>query len=1221
MPEQTLATKSNEGSQLTLTMPTSITDLAPQKTAHNGSGNGLTRPENGEKPAHSSNGASRTIQKTLEVSLNGYLNDNAEIYIPTTIIKRDGRVVLFDPERIEHALRRCYNSIESEPSTPIDELTQRAINIVAAKYNQPAVEQVQDVVEMVLLAAGEYDAAKHYILYRAERAKLREENPIPDEVRGAFAYANQYFPTQLQKFQFYDKYARFDYDHMRRETWVETVDRAVDFLRELSQSKLTDELYDRLHDAILNMKAMPSMRLLAMAGPAARRNNMTIYNCSYLPADSKEAFVEALIISMSGCGVGFSVERQYIEQFPRIVRQRGDEPELFVVPDSAEGWAESLQLGLNAWFDGRDIQFDYSFIRPAGAPLLTKGGRASGPEPLRKMLNFTRERILARQGSFLRSVDAHDIMCAVGNAAVSGGVRRCLPGGTRVHTQRGSIPIEEVVVGDQVMTAVGYKPVTGWLDQGVQGIVELVTESGTIFRCTPDHRIAILSDVWGGYTFKQAQDITSEDRILFITHPIDGTQTELMPLPAKREADHSGSFVQQPLLDEQTAWFMGKFFADGYVGLSDFDNRGKGGNTTFSVACHQHETQQIDRVSTWMSAHNLNINEHSGKQEQCVKLRSSNRQIARWMHQYKQPNTSIIIPEEIWCGTKEIRAAFIAGVMDGDGTYSDRPVTVVSTVYESFARDMVKLLATLGIIAEVRIRRPANEKGWKAIWVVSIKDAHARLNAQEMLGNYSCEEWISRSGKQSGYTVPGVFVKRDVPRQDWVKKWPASTSPNMNSATLTSIVETMHYVPVQVVEIRDGGHAHTYDLEVKDGSTFVAEGYLVHNTAMISLFDFDDVEMRQAKTATNMMGNEQRWNANNSAVWPDRPLSQAEIARYLLDMVESGTGEPGIFSRRAAFNTMPERREKDMFGTNPCGEILLKNHEFCNLTIAVARPDDTYETLKEKVELATILGTIQSMATYFPGLRPQWRQNCEQERLLGVDINGQMDSPLARDPEVQERLKQVAVDTNRELAEVLGINPSASITCVKPSGNSSQLLDCSPGLHTRWAPYYIRNVRVGTHTPVFKEQQEAGVPMDPENGQTPENANTWVVHFPVKAPVGAITRNDRTAIEQCEYWLQCKTHWTEHNPSITVTYNPDEVLDIISWVWENQDKIGGMTFLPAFDANYDQMPYEEITQDEYERLSPLFPEIDFSKLYRYEREDYTTAAQELACFAGSCEVS
>ncbi len=747
---------------------------------------------------------------------NGQISEiRFKVKVPEQIVKRDGRIVDFDADRIENALQRCFDSLDVEPKTSVKEITGQVVNVVAAKYDLPTVEGVQDIVEMVLQALGEYEAAKHYIIYRAEHAKIRKHRPVPAEVRDAFAESDEYFPTQLQKFQFYDKYSRFNYELGRRETWIETVSRAVDFLRELSDYRLPAETYDRLYHGILEMKVMPSMRLLAMAGPAARRNNIAIYNCSYMPVDSIDSFVEALVISMSGCGVGFSVERQYVEQFDRIVRQHGNPPMNYVIADTSEGWADALRTGLNAWFNGEDVTFDYSEIRPAGAPLRVKGGRASGPEPLRRMLDFARSRILARQGSFLRPLDAHDIMCEVGNAAVSGGVRR---------------------------------------------------------------------------------------------------------------------------------------------------------------------------------------------------------------------------------------------------------------------------------------------------------------------------------------------------------------------------------------------------------------------TAMISLFDYDDLEMRHCKDGDFWRTNSQRWNANNSAVWPNRELTQAEITRFVLDMVESGRGEPGIFNRKAAVDGRPERREAAEFGTNPCGEIILRPYQFCNLTSVVARPEDTYETLAEKVELATILGTIQSMATHFPGLRDIWSKNCAEERLLGVDLNGQMDSPAAQDPVNQEKLRHVAVETNRQLSEQLGINQSVSVTCVKPSGNSSQLLNCSSGLHARWAPYYVRNVRVGAHTPVLKVLRDAGVPMNPENGQTPDTATTWVIHFPVKSPASAATRTDRSALAQCDYWLQNKVHYTEHNPSVTITYQPDEVLDIIHWIWEHQDKIGGMAFLPAFDAQYDQMPYVEITQEEYEKRAAQFPEIDFSKIYRYEEEDLTTAAQELACMAGGCDV-
>jgi ribonucleoside-triphosphate reductase (thioredoxin) len=772
-------------------------------------------------PSHSANGVAQLDLAFATRSHTVHDDGVHEVALPTTIIKRDGREVAFDPMRIERALSRCFAALGRTPYTPIAELAVRVVNIMSARPGQPTVEIVQDAVELTLQAAGEFEAAKAYILYRAEHAKQRQERPVPDDVREAFAQADQYFPTPIQKFQFFDKYSRFDYDKGRRETWIETVDRAVSFLHELVTTNtgvdLGGDTYAHLRRMILEMRSMPSMRLLAMAGAPARRDNTSIYNCSYLPVESIDSFAESLLISMAGCGVGFSVESRYVECFPRVQRQRGLSPLHHVIEDSAQGWATAVRLGMQAWFEGGDVEFDFDQVRQAGAPLRTKGGRASGPGPLKTMLEFSRSRILARQGMHLRPIDAHDIMCMVGNAAVSGGVRR---------------------------------------------------------------------------------------------------------------------------------------------------------------------------------------------------------------------------------------------------------------------------------------------------------------------------------------------------------------------------------------------------------------------TAMISLFDFDDLEMRLCKSGDFEHDNSQRWNANNSAVWPERGLDQIQVMEQVLDMVKSQRGEPGIFNRRAAQDLIPDRRKRfgyQEYGTNPCGEITLRKYEFCNLSIAVARHDDTFESLKEKVEAAAIIGTMQSLATHFPDLRPIWKQNCEEERLLGVDITGQMDSPLTHDPAVMQQLRAHATEVNQQLAARLGINQSAAITTVKPSGNSSQLLNCSSGLHARWAPYYERNVRVAATSPIFKVLRDAGVPMDPENGQTRDDANTWVIHFPMRSPEGAITRKDRGAIEQCNYWLHNKINWTDHNPSVTITYKADEVVELTRWIWEHRELIGGMAFLPAFDAQYAQLPYIEISKEEFDRRVAEFPEIDFSKLWRYEAHDLTTAAQELACLAGGCD--
>lgn len=292
----------------------------------------------------------------------------------------------------------------------------------------------------------------------------------------------------------------------------------------------------------------------------------------------------------------------------------------------------------------------------------------------------------------------------------------------------------------------------------------------------------------------------------------------------------------------------------------------------------------------------------------------------------------------------------------------------------------------------------------------------------------------------------------------------------------------------------------------------------------------------------------------------------------------------------------------------------------CNLSSAVARADDTVERLLAKVEAAAIIGTIQSMADNFVGFRLEWAHNQREERLLGVDLNGQMDSKTAQEPEVQRLLRDHAVLVNERYAGILGINRSVSVTTVKPSGNSGTMLNASSGLHARWAPHYIRHVRFNRHSPVRRLLEASGMPMYPENGQTIENATTFVVPFPVKSPEGAVCRNDRTALEQLDYWLQVRTVYTEHQPSVTITYRPGELEGIIEWVKQHRDYIAGLSFLPASDHAYPLAPYVEITAEEYERLVAQQPVVDFSRLAEFEAEDYTESAQEIACGGGVCEI-
>ncbi len=1060
--------------------------------------------------------------------------DQAGIKIPELIVKRDGRVVPFDIARIENAMARCFAGLGRTPKTPIDELAHRVVNIIAAQTNgnNPTVEGVQDVVEMVLQAAGEFEAAKSYILYRAEHARKREERPVPDEVRRAFDESDAYFPTPLQKFQFFDKYSRFNYSLGRRETWLETVNRSVDFLYELAGSRLPAQTYERIRQGILNLQAMPSMRLLAMAGPAARRNNVTIYNC--LSGDEKLLTRDRGVLALRdavGPVVVLNQEREWTEAEVRCF-----------------GTQETVEIEL---------------------------GRFKTRKRLRVTMN-------------------HNWVLA---------------DGTRVTTQ-------ELQPGDEIPYMLAPRTVdTDSIDYRLgllHGIIygdgaQIFTQErsqGYVIRLCGDSRE--LLPYFAGYNVSYPPTYAG-DPVVYMFDAFAKTHA-LKELPAETETP-----------DYLIGFIRGWFAADGYVskiGQMFFatEEQGEawlrrvapmvgfdfGSNVmlpeTTNCGVRQKKTRNLEICRQSVSADDLLLTKHLRNYRQAATDRN-------WKFLGIIAGTERT--EDVYCATVPETHTFTLadGVLTGNCSY--QPVESI----DSFVEALIISMSGCGVGYSVEGKYVEN--------FPRIKRQSGTMAATFVVPD-SAEGWAEalRVGLQTWFEGGDI-------RFDLSQLRPAGAPLRIKGGRASGpepLRRMLEFTRARVLA-RQGSFLRpldAHDIMCAVGNAAVSGG--VRRTAMISLFDYDDDEMRLSKNGDFERDNSQRWNANNSAVWEDDNLDQLEFMRRFLEMIESGRGEPGIFNRAAAQRMSPARRTPAEFGTNPCGEIILRPWQFCNLTAAVARYEDTFETLRDKVEVATIIGTIQSLATHFPGLRPMWQANCEEERLLGVDITGQMDSPIAQDADVKARLREIVVQVNRETAQQLGINQSAATTCVKPSGNSSQMLDCASGLHARWAPYYIRNVRVASTSPLFKVLRDAGVPMDPENGQTPEDANTWVIHFPVKSPDGAITRNDRSAVEQCEYWLQNKLHWTEHNPSVTITYRPHEMIDLMKWVWEHRDVIGGMAFLPAFDANYAQMPYMEITQEEYERLAAAFPPIDFSKIYRYEDKDLTNAAQELACMSGICEI-
>lgn len=743
-----------------------------------------------------------------------------------SVQKRDGEIIPFDIEKITNAINKAMLA-GSEGS--IEEALIVARKVVTeieniAKENKdfmPTVEIIQDTVEKQLMLSDYVKTSKNYILYREERARLRSHGiSVPEHVKKLTDESKKYFRNPLSEFVYYRSYAKWIEEEGRRETWIETVDRYINFMKEKLGTMLKDSEYEEVREAILNQEAMPSMRLMQFAGQAAEKTNVCAYNCSFVAPSTFQDFGDIVYISMCGTGVGFSVESKNIQSLPQIKIQTKKKLLTYVVPDTKEGWADALVYGIKTWFDGNDFDFDFSLLRPAGARLKIMGGKSSGPQPLVNLLGFTRERILRRQGRHLRNIDAHDIICKIGECVVSGGVRR---------------------------------------------------------------------------------------------------------------------------------------------------------------------------------------------------------------------------------------------------------------------------------------------------------------------------------------------------------------------------------------------------------------------SALISLSDLDDQDMRDAKNGQFWLNEGQRMLANNSAVYNTKP-TETEFLKEWIALMESGSGERGIFNRGSLYTSLPKRRIEvskdyiDEMGTNPCGEIILRSKQFCNLSEVVARAEDTEETLMRKIRVATILGTYQSTLTKFGYLGKEWKNNCEAERLLGVSVTGQWDSKISRDPIMLEKLKNETIRINKIYAKRFGINESTCITCVKPSGTVSQTVDCASGMHPRHAPYYIRRVRISATDALFKMLKDQGVPYHPEVGQTLTEANTFVLEFPMKSPQDAICKDDISAIEQLEHWKVVKINYTEHNPSVTISVGEDEWIKVAHWLYQNWDIVGGLSFLPRTNHVYQLAPYEAIDEKKYKELVSKMPDFDFSKIITYEIKDETEVKRELACVSGVCDI-
>jgi len=1114
-----------------------------------------------------------------------------------SIQKRNGAIVSFDLERIVNAINKAMlQTGEGSPAEAAMVANKVYADVVriARKYKNfvPTVEGIQDSVEKELILSEYVQTAKAYIIYREERAKLRSQGiAVPEHVKKLAEDSKKNFRTALGEFIYYRSYSKWIEEEGRRETWIETVERYIAFMKENLGKKLSEREYGEVREAILKQEAMPSMRLLQFAGKAARATNVCAYNCSYIAPENFEDMAEIMYISMCGTGAGWSAESQNVQKFPQIKIQSGKKHEAHVIEDSKEGWCNAFILGMKTWADGEDVDFDYSLLRPAGARLKTMGGKSSGPDPLRRLLNFTREKMLRRQGKRLTNLDVHDIICMIGDCVVSGGVRRSamislsdLDDNDIRDAKKGQFYLTEPQRTLANNSAVYVQKPTNeefleeWMAliksrSGERGIFN----RGSLAKTLPARRIEVLKGYKGYF------DATGNIIGPIGTNPCVTDDTWVMTTEGARRVKDLIGINFNALVDSKS-YPSGGFFKTGEKNVFEIKtSRG------FSFkATDNHKVLVVD-----------------------YKTRKVQKNIWKEVKDLKMGDSIVLNnhAETQWSGRGTRSEGWLLGSLLGDGNIEKNQKANLD--FWGFNRDTMMQYAVALVHESVGAR--SDMVGHKA------QTGYARVQSVR-LGKLASGYEMTNESKVPGDTIEQASSEF---YEGFLQGWfDADGSVQGNQGKGVSVrLSSNSLISLQVAQrmlARIGIISCIYKNRRNGSNRLLPNGKggysLYHCESNHELVISASNIVRFAKRVS-FIEKEKKDKLDFALSHYKRVLNKESFVSTIESI--DPIGIQSVYDC-----TVEEAHAFDGNGImlHNCGEIILQSKQFCNLSEIVARSNDTEASLMRKMKVATILGTYQSTLTNFPYLSKEWKEHCEKERLLGVSITGQWDSPEVRKPAVLKKLKNEAIRLNKIYAKKFGVNQSTCITCVKPSGTLSQTVDCSSGMHPRHSEYYIRRVRISATDSLFKMLRDQGVPYHPEVGQSMEMATTYVLEFPVKSPKGSLYKDDITAINQLEHWKMVKENYTEHNPSVTVSVGDDEWIQVANWLYSNWDLVGGLSFLPRDNHVYQLAPYETITEKQYIEMAKRLEHIDFSKIMTYEIQDETEAKKELACAGGVCEI-
>lgn len=969
------------------------------------------------------------------------------------------------------------------------------------------------------------------------------------------------------------RYSRWLEDKQRRETWSETVNRYVDFMVQHLASNnsyiVKPELVERIRYAILNHHVMPSMRALMTAGPALERSNIAGFNCSYVPMDDPRSFDEVLYILMNGTGVGFSAEKRYTDKLPVIPETIERSAISVLVQDSKEGWAAAYRELLSGLWSGYLYSWDTSLVRTAGSRLKVFGGRASGPGPLEDLFNFTVEMFQNARGRKLHDIEVHDLVCKIASVVVVGGVRRSAL----------------ISLGDLDSDGHRHAKDGAWWEKNSQ---RALANNSAVYNEKPTRDV--FDREWQALI-----DSGSGERGIFNR---DASKRQA----AKNDRRNSfHDFGTNPSLAAGTKVWT----ADGIFPIEQLEDK------KFTV---RNIDGTLSKATCWLS----------GRDQDIYRLSLKGGHSYDATAQHKWP---------VWNGSGWTKKA-TPDLLPGDKLKNLKMLSMFPDGSEGSREDGFALGWNLGNgwITE----RP----GGKQIGFI-VEDGDRKWGIHERLTEY----FASYGSKSSLLEKKEVNVNSSGLREVFKKfgvrhksagvagaMWDANVSEEFRIGYIDGLFSADGCVEKDHARIRLFSAHEKLAREVAEVLGFYGIKTSVRRRAGVTNFgEFDSwsVSITGYNNVKNFskvftLSNGDKQGRIDDILQNRRPLRETDDTDFIVvESVELIDDTADVWDIHV--NDESHAFQLAHCVTGNCSEIILRPYQFCNLTSVVVREDDTLADLEEKVELAAILGTWQSTLTNFKYIRDIWRENTEEERLLGVSMTGPFGNQLlnagismSTTSAVLRHLRGVAIDTNSKLASEIGIPQSAAITCVKPEGTASQLTGTSSGLHAWHNKYYIRTVRGDKKDAMTQFLSDSGVYVE-DDVMNPDA--TSVFHFPIKAPDGALTRNDISAIEHLELWLTYQRDWCEHKPSVTIYVKNEEWAEVGDWVYKNFDEISGISFLPHSEHTYAQAPYQDLTKDQYlEWVEKTPSSIDWSWLSLYEKSDETTGTQELSCVAGSCDV-